>query len=96
MGRITTWDRRRWVITPASGDAFTITTSEGATWALRALIAAGPEGLRPTDGACGRFAALVAKLRDLEIQIEDLPSDDETGRPGFWLACGVLPEVHAP
>lgn len=95
MGRHSTWDRRRWIITPADGEPFTITTSEGATWALRALISAGPEGLRPTDGASGRFAMLIGKLRDLCLQIEDLDADVLTGRRGFRLASEVVP-VEVP
>lgn len=85
------WDRRSWAVSPADGEAFNITTSEGATWALRALIAAGPEGLQPTDGAVGRFAMLIGKLRDLGLQIEDLPPGDKDGRPGFRLSCRVEP-----
>jgi hypothetical protein len=94
MGRHTykPWDRRSWTVTTAEGEPFTITTSEGATWALRALIAAGPEGLRPTDGASGRFGMLIGKLRDLGLQIEALPPEDEGERPGFRLAERVEPE----
>jgi hypothetical protein len=85
------WDRRCWVVAPPEGEAFTIETTESSTWALRALRAAGMEGLHPTDGASGRFAMLIAKLRDLGIQIEDLQADDETGRPGFLLVSKVAP-----
>lgn len=83
------WDRRSWTVTPGKGEPFTITTSEGATWALRTLISAGPEGLQPTDGASGRFAMLIGKLRDLGLSIEDLPAEDEDGRAGFRLVCQV-------
>lgn len=93
MGRNSTWDRRSWTVTPAEGATFSVATSEGATWALRALIAAGHEGLRPTDGASGRFGPLIGKLRDLGLSIEDLPEDGETGRPGFRLACHVEPKT---
>jgi hypothetical protein len=86
-----TWDRRSSVVTPPEGEGFSIETTEGATWALRALRAVGPESLRPTDGASGRFAMLIARLRDLGAQIEDLPADVETGRPGFRLVCKVEP-----
>lgn len=86
-----TWDRRSWVVTPPEGEAFPVETTEGVTWALRALRAAGPEGLRPIDGASGRFAMLIARLRDLGVQIEDLPADDGTGRLGFRLVCKVEP-----
>lgn len=96
MGRHSTWDRRRWVISPADGDPVTINTEGGITWALKALLAAGPEGLRPTDGASGRFAMLIGKLRDLGLQIEDLAADDEVGRPGFRLACIVRLETERP
>lgn len=85
------WDRRSWVITPAKGDPIIIETTEGATWALRALISAGAEGLRPTDGHSGKFAGLVGKLRDLGLQIDDLPADEDTGLPGFRLSCRVAP-----
>lgn len=85
------WDKRFWAVTPTEGKPFTVETTEGATWAMKALRAAGPEGLRPTDGASGRFALLIGKLRDLGIQIEDLPDDDETGRPGFRLVSEVAP-----
>ncbi|WP_374646661.1 hypothetical protein [Tabrizicola sp.] len=83
------WDRRSWTVTPAQGEPFTVATSEGATWALRALISAGHEGLRPTDGASGRFCLLIGKLRDLGMSIDDLPAEDEDGRAGFKLACKV-------
>ncbi|MFP5481149.1 MAG: hypothetical protein ACLGIE_15900 [Alphaproteobacteria bacterium] len=55
------------------------------------MISAGPEGLRPTDGASGRFAMLIGKLRDLGLQIDNLPAGDEIGRPGFRLTCIVEP-----
>jgi hypothetical protein len=84
MGRLSTWDRKRWLVTPANGEPFTIDTDSGVTWALRALIATGPEGLRPTDGASGRFAHLIGKLRDLGLSIDDLPTE-EGERPGFRL-----------
>lgn len=90
MGR-QTWDCRSWTVTPAGSEPFNIQTEGGATWALRALIAAGPEGTRPTDGASGRFAMLVGKLRDLGLHIEDLPGAVETGRSGYRLSCGVAP-----
>ena len=85
------WDKRSWTVTPADGEPFTVTTSEGATWALRALIAAGPEGLHPTDGASGRFTLLIGKLRELGLQIEDLRTQEANGRAGFRLACKVEP-----
>lgn len=85
------WDRRSWAVTPVEGRPFTIETTEGATWALRALISAGAEGLRPTDGHSGKFAGQVGKLRDLGLLIEDLDEDEQTGRPGFRLACKVIP-----
>ena len=85
------WDKRSWTVTPADAEPFTITTSEGATWALRALIAARSDGLRPTDGNSGRFTGLIDKLRDLGLQIEDLPDDSDTGRPGLRLVCEVAP-----
>lgn len=88
MGRPTTWDRCAWVVTPASGERFHIETEGGATWALRALIAAGSEGLRPTDGATNRFGHLIERLRGLGVRIEDLPPD-EVERPGFRLACAI-------
>lgn len=93
MGRHTykPWDRRSWAVTLAEGAPFTVETTEGATWALRALIAAGREGLQPNDGAVGRFAMLIGKLRDLGLQIEDLPPGDKDGRPGFRLSCRVEP-----
>lgn len=92
MGRHTykPWDRRSWVITTANGDPFNVETIEGVTWALRALISAGAEGLRPTDGHSGKFAGQVAKLRDLGLQIEDLEADEQTARPGYRLACKVV------
>jgi hypothetical protein len=91
MGRYKPWDCCTWVVTPASGDPFNITTTEGATWALRALIAAGPEGLRPTDGASARFAHLIGKLRDLGLSIADLPAEEDGGRAGFRLSDQVGP-----
>lgn len=93
MGQQKPWDKRAWTVKPDQGDPFTIETIEGATWALRALIAAGSQGLRPTDGAEGRFARHVEMLRNLGIEIEDLPSDGEGGRAGFRLSCNVEPLV---
>lgn len=90
MGR-QTWDRRCWTVTPAAGEPFNIETEGGATWALRALIAAGSDGTQPTDGASGRFAMLVGKLRDFGLQIEDRPVGGVVERPGFRLACSVEP-----
>lgn len=91
MGRHSTWDRKHWVATPAGGEPFQTETNGGITWALKALLAAGPEGLRPTDGASGRFAMLIGKLRDLGFQIDDLDADEATGRPGFRLGFRVEP-----
>ena len=88
MGQYQTWDRCAWSLTTPGGGTVTITTSGGATWALRALIAAKDEGLRPTDGATGRFTYLIEQLRALGVQIADLPQDDQ-GRAGFALACMV-------
>lgn len=85
------WDRRSWVITPAKGAPFIVETIEGVTWALRALISAGAEGLRPTYGHSGKFAGQVAKLRDLGLLVEDLEADKKTGRPGYRLTCRVEP-----
>lgn len=82
------WDKRSWRVTCPGRKPFTTVTSEGATWALRALMAAGQKGLYPTDGAEGRFGLLVGHLRGLGIEIEALQSD-EHGRRGFVLACQV-------
>lgn len=82
------WDKRSWRVTCPGRKPFTATTTEGATWALRALIAAGQEGLYPTDGAEGRYGLLVGRLRGLGIDIEDIQSA-EHGRSGFALVCQV-------
>ncbi|MBL4928915.1 winged helix domain-containing protein [Fuscibacter oryzae] len=70
MGKPQTWDRVIWTQISTDGTIGKFTTTAGETWALRALIAAGNEGLRPTDGAEGRFALLVEKLRALGVQID--------------------------
>jgi hypothetical protein len=92
MGRHQTWDRRAWSISLAQDEPFTIETTGGATWALRALIAAGSEGLRPTDSSTGRFAFLIGQLRELGLEIDDLAPDEEAARIGFVLACLVEPK----
>jgi hypothetical protein len=88
MGRPAQWDRRAWVISGHGEPSTTIETAGGETWALRALISAGPEGLRPTDGATNRFGFLIERLRALGVRIDDLPPD-EAERPGFRLACAI-------
>ncbi len=93
MGHQKPWDKRARTVKPAQGDPFITETTGGATWALRALIAAGSDGLRPTDGAEGRFARHIDTLRSLGIEIEELPSDGEGGRVGFRLSCNVEPLV---
>lgn len=82
------WDKRLWQVTCPGREPLAITTTEGATWALRSLIAAGQEGLRPIDGAGGRFGLLIARLRRLGVEIRDMEAD-ELGRGGFILACQV-------
>jgi hypothetical protein len=57
--------KRSWTVTPADSEPFTIATSEGATWALRALIAVGSECLRPTDRNSGRLAMLIGSFATL-------------------------------
>lgn len=90
MGRPAQWDRRAWAITRHGEPSTTIETAGGETWALRALISAGSEGLRPADGATDRFGLLIGRLRALGVRIEDLPPDDR-GRHGFRLGSTVKP-----
>jgi hypothetical protein len=88
MGRQHTWDRQGWAVTTHGGETLTITTRGGATWALRALSAAGQDGLRTTDGASGRFSLLVDQLRGLGVLVKDLPPDSQ-GLLGFALVCSI-------
>lgn len=88
MTKHTIFDRARWTVQTGAGDPLNIETTNGATWALRTLIAAGDGGLRPIDTGGGRWALLVDRLRDLGVPVEDLPEDDD-GRRGYRLAATV-------
>lgn len=88
MTRHTTFDRAAWFVQVGAGDPVRIETTNGATWALRALVAAGEEGLHPIDTGGGRWAHLVDRLRETGLPIEDLPENDE-GRRGYRLAATV-------
>ena len=90
MTRHTVFDRATWHVQMGAGDPVRIETTNGATWALRALIAAGEEGLHPIDTGGGRWAHLVDSLRDSGLPVEDLSPDDE-GRRGYRLAATVRP-----
>lgn len=84
------WDRAAWQVAASDSEPFEITTKTGATWALRALMVAGVEGLHPIDTGGGRWAHLVERLRDIGLPIDDLP-DNEEGRRGYRLAATVRP-----
>lgn len=84
------WDRAIWSVKDADGEARTVVTQAGATWALRALIAAKSEGLRPFDTSAGKWSSHVSGLRALGISIADLPAEGDLPC-GFRLACAVAP-----
>lgn len=88
MKKHNAFDRARWTIQTGAGDPIQIETSNGTTWALRALMAAGDGGLHPIDTGGGRWANLVAGLRDLGLPVDDLPEDDN-GRRGYRLCATV-------
>ena len=90
MARHHTFDRAAWLVQVGAGDPVQIETTNGATWALRALIAAGETGLHPIDTGGGRWAHLVDRQRDIGLPIDDLP-DNEDGRRGYRLAATVRP-----
>jgi hypothetical protein len=82
-----TWDRATWFITNDNQTRI-IETERGTTWALRALIAAGSEGLRPIDTAGDRWRFMIDQLRALGVPVRDL-EPDQNGRRGYALACKV-------
>ena len=88
MPRSNTFDRAAWFVQAGAGDPVRIETTNGATWALRALMAAGNAGLYPIDTGGGRWAQLVDRLRESGLPVDDLP-DDEDGRRGYRLAVLV-------
>ena len=88
MARHSTFDRAAWLVQVGAGDPVQIETTNGATWALRALIAAGVAGLHPIDTGGGRWALLVDRLKERGLPIEDLPTDPD-GRRGYRLAATV-------
>jgi hypothetical protein len=90
MARHGTFDRAAWFVQVGAGDPVRIETSNCSTWALRALMAAGEEGLHPIDTGGGRWAHLVDRLRELGLPIDDLP-DNEGGRRGYRLVATVRP-----
>ena len=83
-----TWDRFSWTMTDDDGTNQTVLTEGASTWALRALIAAKSDELRPHHSNAGKWRNTVAGLRALGLLIDDLPADD-TGRTGYRLACTV-------
>jgi hypothetical protein len=88
MKRHNTVDRAAWHVQVGADDPIRIETTNGATWALRALMAAGNAGLYPIDTGGGRWAHLVDRLRESGVSVEDLP-DDDNGRRGYRLAATV-------
>lgn len=88
MTRKTTFDRARWTVQTGAGDPITITTDGGATWALRALIAAKAEGLHPSDTGGGKWEGFVTRLRESGLPVDDLPPDRQ-GRAGYRLGATV-------
>lgn len=88
MTRHSTFDRAAWLVQVGAGDPVRIETSNGSTWALRALIAARGDGLFPHDTASGRWAHLIDRLREIGLPIEDLPGKED-GRRGGAVAATV-------
>lgn len=88
MTRKRIFDRASWLVQAADGEPFPLETTHGTTWALRALVAAGAEGLHPIDTSGGRWAHLIDRLRGLGVLVDDLPENDE-GRRGYRLAVSV-------
>ena len=82
------WDRAAWLVSVNGGEPKEMITENGLTWALRALITAGDQGVFPHDTTGGRWALLVDQLRAAGLPVEDLPTDDE-GRRGYRLAATV-------
>lgn len=81
----TGWDEASWAVDTGDSTPIYCQTQGGQTWAIRALIAAGPEGLRPIDTGNGRWAKMVEELRAKGVAIADLP-DLEGRSSGFVLA----------
>lgn len=84
----TGWHEASWTVDTGDSTPIHCQTQGGQTWVIRALIAAGPEGLRPIDTGNGRWAKMVEELRAKGVAIADL--SDLEGRPsGFVLACKI-------
>ena len=82
------WDRARWAVEAADGATTEVETDSALTWAVRSLVAAGDGGFRPVAAKHERWAAMVGRLRELGVQVLDLPPDRE-GLSGFRLASPV-------
>jgi hypothetical protein len=58
------------IITDATGNQTTISTTGRDQWALECLIEAGPKGCTPLDQPGPRWSAYVFNLRALGLEIE--------------------------
>lgn len=72
------WDSATFVVEVEGQPPFTIQTVGGPTWALRALVAAGPGGCVPADATGSRWPGYVAQLRTMGLPIEEAPEDART------------------
>lgn len=79
-------DRAVWRVTDPAGNASTLETFGGASWALRALLAAGAEGL-PVDASGGE--KLRARIEDLQQAGILVDSNEEDGGSRFVLRSTV-------
>lgn len=69
------WDSAAFAVEVEGQPPFTIETSGGLTWALRALIAAGHGGCVPADASGTRWPGFVAQLRTMGLPIDEAPED---------------------
>lgn len=65
------WDHAAFAVEIEGQPPFTIETSGGLTWTVRALIAAGPEGCVPADATWSRWPGYIAQLRAMGLPIDE-------------------------
>ncbi|MDE3240575.1 MAG: hypothetical protein KGN33_16560 [Paracoccaceae bacterium] len=66
------WGSAQFSVQNGSGSPFIITPCGRERWALEALIAAGKKGCTPMEHPGPRWAAYVADLRNMGLQIETI------------------------
>ena len=90
---MTDWSDTAYVVTPTSGEPFTIVVGGRTKWALTELLNAGSRGVTPITNPAPRWSAYIRKLRLLDVEVETVWLDhggDFAGRHGkYVLRSGV-------